>query len=632
MSSLQCNGCGSSSTALKFVSCLHTLCVPCVQNSISFDGSVKCPKCLSTTPPPVGEPLRSLPNVVGRGDSVARDETQGKPLCEECGDDTIASSACENCQVKMCDVHAGSHPLFKATKGHTIKPLSVSQVEHASSSAGSTGRSATKHRCVLHTSEFINRFCVQCNQLLCPKCEQAHSHKIDHQVLDIARAGQKTRDMLADKLGSSTSTCDGIITQALNNVQTNIQKLNEQTAQASANVNQFFKLLIQAVEKRQKVLLAELDDMRSKKTLSLEKQQCRLQDCVSQVESASDIVKSFTDDVELLRIWTWVDESLNKVMRTTEEDKVPCVSSGLVFSSTDITQLLNDIGKPGTVLDVADHAVLDCPDKSMTHDDVILTVGMTSSPDAVPASATNTPSYSVSQDQLDNIGLEISVCNLDSDDFPSVRTRCESLPGRVEIGHDRLAAGRYSVSAIIGNRHIQGSPQQLIVHVASTPSTPSTPSQPLFDSSRCGSGLKISNDGRTLSKGGGGWSSACTTPMLTGTGSSTLKVTIDETRLGDIFLSACSSSNPNLEQYQQDKAQCFGWYGRGVRAFHTGTALGLGQRWQTGDIILLTVDRDRHTLTGRHERTGATQTIPNVTGNLYWIVALDDLGDQVSLE
>eukprot|EP00117_Sycon_ciliatum_P013537 scpid37697/ scgid14164/ len=289
---------------------------------------------------------------------------------------------------------------------------------------------------------------------------------------------KKTRDMLADKLGSSTSTCDGIITQALSNVQTNIQKLNDQTELASAKVTEFSKLLTEAVVKRENELLAELDDMRSKKMLALEEQQNRLQECVLQEKSAANIVKSFTDDVDLLRIWTWVDESLNKAMRTAEEDKVPCVSSGLVFASTDITQLLNDIGKSGTVLDVADHAVLDCPDKATTHDDVILSVGITSSHtvDAATASATNTPACSVSQDQLDNIGLEISVCSLGNDEFSAVRNRCESLPGRVEIGHDRLAAGRYSVSAMIGNRHIQGSPQQLIVHVASTPSTPSTPS------------------------------------------------------------------------------------------------------------------------------------------------------------
>ena len=625
MASLQCNGCGSSSTGLKFVCCLHTLCATCLRNSISFDASIKCPKCLSITPPAVGvEPLRSLPNVVRRGDSEARDEMQGKPLCEECGDDTIARSGCENCQVKMCDAHAGVHPLNKITKGHIVTP--ISQVEQASSSTGSTSRSATQHRCVMHTSEFVDGFCVQCNQLLCPKCKQAHSHKKDHQVLDTASAGQKTRDMLANKLGSSSSTCDAIITQALNTVQTNIQKLNDQTEQASGKVNQFFKLLIGAVENRQNDLLAKLDDMRSKKMLSLKKQRNRLQECVSQEETASNIVQSFTDDVELLRIWTWIDESLNKTMRTAEEDKVPCVSSGLVFGSTDITQLLNDIGKSGTVLDVADHAVLDCPDKATTRDDVILTVDITSShtADAVLASVTNIPACSVSQDQLDNIGLEISVCNLDVDDFPSVHPRCESLPGSVEIGHDRFQAGRYCVSAMIGYRHLQGSPQQLTL-------TP-TASQPLFDNSRCGRGLKITNDGRTLSTGStdDAWSSACTTPMLTDTGSSTLKVRIDKTAAGHMFLSACSSSRPQLDNYRQDVAQCFGWCGYSADDDHTGTDL--GQRWQTGDVIFLTVDHNRHTLTGRHERTGATETIRNVTGNLYWIVTLLGSDEQVSVE
>eukprot|EP00117_Sycon_ciliatum_P034330 scpid70666/ scgid0090/ len=391
---------------------------------------------------------------------------------------------------------------------------------------------------------------------------------------------KKTRDMLADKLGSSTSTCDGIITQALSNVQTNIQKLNDQTELASAKVTEFSKLLTEAVVKRENELLAELDDMRSKKMLALEEQQNRLQECVLQEKSAANIVKSFTDDVDLLRIWTWVDESLNKAMRTAEEDKVPCVSSGLVFASTDITQLLNDIGKSGTVLDVADHAVLDCPEDVTTHDDVTLTVEVMSSPtaDAVTESATSIssavrritiPVCSVSRDQLDSVGLEISVRNLDDDgEFHPVRTRFESLPGCVEMGFDRLQAGTYSVSATIGCRHLQGSPQQLTL-------TP-TASQPLFDSSRCGGGLKITNDGRTLSTGStdDAWSSACTTPMVTGTGSNTLKVRIDKTAGGNIFVSACSSSDPNLEQYQQDQTQCFGWFGCNAGNFHSGTALG----------------------------------------------------------
>eukprot|EP00117_Sycon_ciliatum_P043461 scpid106982/ scgid31463/ len=192
MSSLNCKCCGSSSTILKFVSCLHTLCVPCLRNNIAFDGSIQCPQCFSRTELRFGlEPLCSLPNAVVDGDSVAGDKRQNTPIvCEECGDDTLATSSCDNCHVKLCDAHAGVHPLNKTTKGHVVKPLS--QETSGSSAAGSTSRSAaTQHRCVLHTSEFVDGFCVQCDQLLCPKCKQTHSHRKDHQVLDIATAGQK---------------------------------------------------------------------------------------------------------------------------------------------------------------------------------------------------------------------------------------------------------------------------------------------------------------------------------------------------------------------------------------------------------------------------------------------------------
>ena len=119
--------------------------------------------------------------------------------------------------------------------------------------------------------------------------------------------------------------------------------------------------------------------------------------------------------------------------------------------------------------------------------------------------------------------------------------------------------------------------------------------------------------------------------MVTDTGSSTLKVRIDKTRDGNIFLSGWSSgtSSPNLNYFRQDQAQCFGWYGYTAHNYHTGIAL--GQPWQTGDITHLTLDHGRHTLIGRHERTGAMETIRSVTGSLYWIVTLHNSGDEITL-
>ncbi|XP_065185824.1 E3 ubiquitin-protein ligase TRIM33-like [Sycon ciliatum] len=346
MSTAQCYGCGSSNTTLnrlKYISCLHTLCVPCVQNSIDFDGSIKCPQCFSSTQLPVGmEPLRSLPSVVLHGNlelSVAgNDESQAISACEECGDDTAATSSCENCHVRMCEAHAGVHSLNKGTKGHIVKPLIriATSSSTMSSCAGSTGRPRGQRnpQCAVHSNEKLDRFCVQCNQILCPRCKLAPSHKHDHQVLDIPSAGQMSRDKLSEKLASCTSESDGVINKVMRNVSRNIEALNEQTECASAKVTDVIKEQVEILKKRESDLFAELDAMRSKKLIPLEKQLNRLQECVAQVESAGLILQSGSDDVDLLRMFSWIDGTLDKAMKTTEVEGEPCTADSLWIMTT----------------------------------------------------------------------------------------------------------------------------------------------------------------------------------------------------------------------------------------------------------------------------------------------------------
>ena len=527
--------------------------------------------------------------------------------CDECWDGKPAAVVCENCNVKLCEQHGAVHPLSKLGKGHTVKSLSASSTE--STSSGSSSGRVVQHRCALHTNELLKRFCLDCNQLLCTQCIHTGAHRHDeHKVMDIASAAQNTRDTLSTKLNSCTSECDGVVSSAIETVEKNIRIVHSQTEHASEKVSGFFKPLMEAVKKREEALVTELDKLRLNKLEPLEKQLHHLQECVSKGESAANILQSFQDDVELLRVWSWVDASITKAMKTAEDEKEPCVTSGIVFGTTDTTSLLNDISKTGEVLDVAD-GTLKCPAQGSVNDHLSISIELPESE----------YSSTVEQEQLDDIGLEISISSPD-DDTSNVCIQLTPASGRIQAEHNPLQTGRYNISAKIGCVHLKGSPQKLVVSAT-----------PKFDGNRCGSQMNITNDGRTLNITGtsGSYRSACTTPMVTDAGSSTLKVRIDRTTNGSIFLSACSSSNPSLEHYKQDKAQCFGWYGNSPSNYYSGTAL--GQPWQTGDIIHLTVNHDRHTLTGRHERTGATETIPNVTGNLYWIVALYYGGDEITL-
>ena len=185
--------------------------------------------------------------------------------------------------------------------------------------------------------------------------------------MDIASAAQNTRETLSTKLNSCTSECDGVVSSAIETVEKNIRIEHTQTEHASEKVSGFFKPLMEAVTQREEAPLTDLDNLRLKKLEPLEKQLHRLQECVSKGESAANILHSFEDNVELLRVWSWVDASIAKIMKTAADKEEPCVTSGIVFGKTDTTSILNDISKTGAVLDVAD-GTLKCPDKASVND------------------------------------------------------------------------------------------------------------------------------------------------------------------------------------------------------------------------------------------------------------------------
>ena len=119
---------------------------------------------------------------------------------------------------------------------------------------------------------------------------------------------------------------------------------------------------------------------------------------------------------------------------------------------------------------------------------------------------------------------------------------------------------------------------------------------------------------------GSGWRSVCGADIYR-SGTVEIGIRLDNMPNPHVMIFLCNSTNPGLDNYQQD-GTAYGWYGSGGN---------FGENWQTGDIICLSLDCDCHTLTGRHERTGATQTLTNVTGDLYLYVSLRYAGHQVTI-
>eukprot|EP00117_Sycon_ciliatum_P047397 scpid107073/ scgid33853/ len=134
MSRPECGSCSSSSKHGKLLKCLHSLCVECLEKYISGKGSVGCPECGTTTPPPplAGVPLlQYLPDSdvssEGVGEAVAAASAGPKKLCDDCAEDTAAVTVCTDCNDSFCATHAELHPTFRRTYKHNVVPLSEAE-------------------------------------------------------------------------------------------------------------------------------------------------------------------------------------------------------------------------------------------------------------------------------------------------------------------------------------------------------------------------------------------------------------------------------------------------------------------------------------------------------------------------
>ena len=180
---------------------------------------------------------------------------------------------------------------------------------------------------------------------------------------------------------------------------------------------------------------------------------------------------------------------------------------------------------------------------------------------------------------------EVMPCNADKDDEDG---------GIIVARYQPTQPGKHQVMARYDGHHFSGSPADVLV----------TTRVCRFDPTRCQVGIQLSNNNMTArSTQCINWRSVCGADIYR-SGTVEIGIRLDNMPDHNVMIFLCDSTNPNLDKYQQDNTAHV-WYGWGSS---TGNWRGteLGQPWQTGDIIRLSLDCDRHTLTGRHERTGAT--------------------------
>eukprot|EP00117_Sycon_ciliatum_P041098 scpid61124/ scgid30119/ Tripartite motif-containing protein 45 len=452
---LACASCGCDNKRTKLVSCLHAVCLACLDQHIQEAGSIKCPSCQSSTPLAAGcSPVLSLP------DSYATESqnVETPVSCDECDDGEAAAATCLDCDRRFCGLHAQAHSRSKSSRGHTVVTLAESTdaapVAAASAAApvDSLPARQPQHRCALHSSKFLSHFCVECNKLLCqwcidtgtqqqPRSEQQHKHD----PVPIADAAEKMRALVRDNVSACTSSTPGSLETTLEKIRSTIHTLDDQVETASEQAQTFFLALTNAVKARETNVLNELDNLRSPKRVLLESQLARLQGGESQIRSVTNIIDACNDSVDFLRMFKWLNAALASADQVVKDAAEPCNAACIIFAGTATGDVLSSIGKAGACADLATGRVRHS-DNTTTGSDVVISVET----DQLPSDAT------LSEEQLNKIDVQIDVTAPNGD-----TVRCKPLQlsssGHLMVKYRPVQTGEHTVTANIARLHLQSS-------------------------------------------------------------------------------------------------------------------------------------------------------------------------------
>lgn len=178
----------------KILDCLHTVCRPCLEKSVSKkeDGfkTVLCPVCDVET--------RALNGLTGlmnnntlRGlveEAVLKDKISGavsKVRCQACVEDNTAVSRCMDCDNFLCLECQNAHQRLIALKNHNIVPMADLK------SGKITFKSKLRDqnpKCSKHSDQDCCFFCITCEMLICTTCTVLDHCSPDHSYTDIEEA------------------------------------------------------------------------------------------------------------------------------------------------------------------------------------------------------------------------------------------------------------------------------------------------------------------------------------------------------------------------------------------------------------------------------------------------------------
>ena len=380
--------------------------------------------------------------------AIHKESESGGLECGNCDSGDPPVNKCTTCLHFLCEFCTQAHRRGRGTSSHSLISLEE---------AKNMGCEAVKKQlfCKEHEGEMMKLFCETCEEAICRDCTIV-KHR-DHKYTFVKDAFSKRKESLMAFL-SETKTKSSKLKEALDRVsdmKTSIHSCAEQTVQ---KIVKGFDELRALINTRRLELIRDVENLKEAKLTSLELQQQELETAQGCVQSGVEFTeKAFENgsEVEILNMHRQVItrlQELNAVQLKLE----PCVDNVFTLRDDKVSrELEHEIAKFCVVTDTVAHAGMSTVTMGHAQEGVMYNT-LCGQPVEFKITARKESGTIITEG---GDIFDVQVYSKEAENLvASMKVRPCSENGSYCFSHTPEKEGHYTLSVMLDDHHIQGSP------------------------------------------------------------------------------------------------------------------------------------------------------------------------------
>ncbi len=347
-SQVTCKLCSKFFTDPRLLPCLHSFCFKCLTIKTK-----SCPTCKKAFKLPEGG-LSALPKDLRKQHEVEVAEyalkiaTSSDVTCDRCLDsyESNATTFCCNCCKFLCSKCTQDHIRHRDKHSHKLVELGKERVNTKTLLDSIPHKTAS---CQLHSDEVLKFYCETCKQLVCRDCIilKHNNHKYDR----VEQVAEKGKQQLKSLLSQATSAADQLKT-SVSEADKMIALVQKKKASVDDLIKSEFKKLREAIETREKALLAKNREVNFQKETALkilQESMTRLQVSIQQVSKQISEALIMYSSVELLSAQAAMETGLTEIKTQFDSFSLKLCKTDSISTSFTTTTIMADIEGFGEV-------------------------------------------------------------------------------------------------------------------------------------------------------------------------------------------------------------------------------------------------------------------------------------------